>query len=201
MNNPTIYTLIAITVGSTIISSLQYYFLQLMGESAVFQSRKNLIIQFLKLPIYLDSIGTVFVAAVLGPFYGMLPNLLSGLLMGMTVDIYSLYYAPVGILLGFVTGLVYRKFQPKKWQIFPAALVITLPSTIISSCITAFLFGGITSSGSTVLVQLLAKTPLGMVGSCFVVQFITDYIDRVLCIAVAAVLITALRKSMKENFA
>ena len=93
---------------------------------------------FLKLPIYLDSIGTVFVAAVLGPFYGMLPNLLSGLLMGMTVDIYSLYYAPVGILLGFVTGLVYRKFQPKKWQIFPAALVITLPSTIISSCITAF---------------------------------------------------------------
>mgnify|MGYP002240325061 CR=1 FL=1 len=32
------------------------------------------------------------------------------------------------------------------------------------------------------------------------VQFITDYIDRVLCIAVAAVLITALRKSMKENF-
>ena len=127
--------------------------------------------------------------------------LLSGLLMGMTVDIYSLYYAPVGILLGFVTGLVYRKFQPKKWQIFPAALVITLPSTIISSCITAFLFGGITSSGSTVLVQLLAKTPLGMVGSCFVVQFITDYIDRVLCIAVAAVLITALRKSMKENFA
>ena len=69
----------------------------------------------------------------------MLPNLLSGLLMGMTVDIYSLYYAPVGILLGFVTGLVYRKFQPKKWQIFPAALVITLPSTIISSCITAFL--------------------------------------------------------------
>ncbi|MCY0530654.1 hypothetical protein OVV49_31740, partial [Klebsiella pneumoniae] len=36
-NNSTMYTLIAITVGTTIISSLQYYFLQLMGESAVFQ--------------------------------------------------------------------------------------------------------------------------------------------------------------------
>ena len=148
---------------------------------------------FLKLPIYLDSIGT-------GPFYGMLPNLISGLLMGMTVDIYSLYYAPVGIVLGFVTGLVYRKFQPKKWQIFPAAVAITLPSTLISSCITAFLFGGITSSGSSILVQLLAKTPLGMVGSCFAVQFITDYIDRILCLALAAVLMGALRKSMKESF-
>lgn len=107
---------------------------------------------FLKLPIYLDSIGTVFIASILGPFYGMLPNLISGLLMGMTVDVYSLYYAPVGIVLGFVTGLVYRKFQPKKWQIFPAAIAITLPSTLISSCITAFLFGGITSSGSSILV-------------------------------------------------
>ena len=145
---------------------------------------------FLKLPIYLDSIGTVFIASILGPFYGMLPNLISGLLMGMTVDIY----------LGFVTGLVYRKFQPKKWQIFPAAVAITLPSTLISSCITAFLFGGITSSGSSILVQLLAKTPLGMVGSCFAVQFITDYIDRILCLALAAVLMGALRKSMKESF-
>ena len=150
---------------------------------------------FLKLPIYLDSIGTVFIASILGPFYGMLPNLISGLLMGMTVDIYSLYYA-----LGFVTGLVYRKFQPKKWQIFPAAVAITLPSTLISSCITAFLFGGITSSGSSILVQLLSKTPLGMVGSCFVVQFVTDYIDRVLCLALAAVMIGALRKNMKESF-
>ena len=133
---------------------------------------------FLKLPIYLDSIGTVFIASILGPFYGMLPNLISGLLMGMTVDVYSLYYAPVGIVLGFVTGLIYRKFQPKKWQIFPAAIAL----------------------GSSILVQLLAKTPLGMVGSCFAVQFITDYIDRILCLALAAVLMGALRKSMKESF-
>ena len=134
----------------------------------------------LRLPIYLDSIGTVFIASVLGPFYGMLPNVLSGLLLGMTVDIYSLYYAPVGIILGFVTGLVYKKYQPRKGWVLLAAVVITIPSTIVSACITAFLFGGITSSGSSLIVQILAKTPLGMVGSCFVVQFITDYIERVI---------------------
>lgn len=153
----------------------------------------------LKLPIYLDSIGTVFTAVVLGPVYGMLPNVISGLLMGMTVDIYSLYYAPVGIILGLVTGLVYKKYHPKKWWIFLAAIVITIPATIASSCITAFLFGGITSSGSSILVQLLAKTPLGMVGSCFVVQLITDYIDRVICLYAVAVLVKAVPEKMKEN--
>ena len=149
---------------------------------------------FLKLPIYLDSIGTVFTAMTLGPIYGMLPNVLSGLLMGMTVDIYSLYYAPLGIILGLITGLVYQKYQPKKWGILAAAAVITIPSTIASACITAFLFGGVTSSGSSVLVQLLAKTPLGMVGSSFVVQFVTDYIDRVICLYFASVMVKALRR-------
>ena len=153
----------------------------------------------LRLPIYLDSIGTVFIASTLGPIYGMLPNVISGLFMGMTVDVYSLYYAPVGIILGLVTGLVYQKYKPKKWWIFVAALVITLPSTIVSSCITAFLFGGITSSGSTVLVQLLAKTPMGMVGACFVVQFFTDYIDRVICLFVVSALTKALPRNMMER--
>lgn len=155
---------------------------------------------FLKLPIYLDSIGTVWIAAVLGPLYGMIPNVISGILLGMTIDIYSLYYAPVGIILGFVTGLVYQKYQPKKWGILPAAVVITIPATIASSCITAFLFGGITSSGSSLIVQLLARTPLGMIGSCFVVQFITDYIDRVICLYIVAILTTTLHKYMGERF-
>ena len=155
---------------------------------------------FLKLPIYLDSIGTVFIAAVLGPFYGMIPNVISGILMGITVDIYSLYYAPVGIILGLVTGLVYKKYQPKKWWILLAAVVITLPSTIVSSCITAFLFGGITSSGSSLIVQLLSRTPLGMVGSCFVGQFLTDYLDRVICLYVVAVLTKTLHKYIGERF-
>ena len=49
----------------------------------------------LRLPVYLDSIGTILAGAVLGPWLGMLPNLLSGIIMGMTVDVYSLYFAPV----------------------------------------------------------------------------------------------------------
>ena len=30
---------------------------------------------FMKLPVYLDSIGTILTGAVLGPWFGMLPNL------------------------------------------------------------------------------------------------------------------------------
>ena len=53
----------------------------------------------LRLPIYLDSIGTILIGAVLGPWYGMIPNLLSGVFMGMTVDIYSLFFALLKLIL------------------------------------------------------------------------------------------------------
>lgn len=134
----------------------------------------------LHLPVYLDSIGTFFVGALLGPFYGMLPNLLSGIIFGMTTDIYSLYFAPVGMLLGLMTGLVFRWKKAQGLWIILMALIITIPTTLVSSAIAAFLFGGVTSSGSTILVQLLAKTPLGLPASVFIVQVITDYLDRII---------------------
>lgn len=132
----------------------------------------------LHLPIYLDSMGTIMTAILLGPFYGLFPGVLSALVTGMTSDIYALYYMPVGIVLGIVTGFVFQKNKSNK--LFVKSFCISVPASLISACITANVFGGITSSGSTMLVQLLAKTPLGLTLSCLIVQFFTDYFDRLL---------------------
>lgn len=143
----------------------------------------------LHLPIYLDSIGTIMIAMLYGPVYGMLPPLLYGLVMGFTLDIYSLYFMPVGLMLGLVTGLVSRYFSLKKWRMIPGAMLITIPGTIVSSVITAVLFGGITSSGSTVIVQVLNKAGLGLTASVFIVQILTDYLDRLLSLVVVSYLL------------
>ena len=132
----------------------------------------------LHLPIYLDSMGTIMTAILLGPFYGLFPGVLSALITGMTSDIYALYYMPVGIVLGIVTGFVFQKNKSNK--LFVKSFCISVPASLISACITATVFGGITSSGSTMLVQLLAKTPVGLTLSCLIVQFFTDYFDRLL---------------------
>lgn len=150
----------------------------------------------LHLPIYLDSIGTILIAILFGPVYGILPPLLYGLVMGFTIDIFSLYYMPVGIILGLVTGIVSRKVRPKGANIIPMALVITIPGTIVSAIITAVLFGGITSSGSTIIVQILNKTGLSLTASVFIVQLLTDYLDRLLSLFIIICLLRALPKRL-----
>ena len=141
------------------------------------------------LPIYLDSMGTIMIAMLYGPVYGMLPPLLYGLVMGFTLDIYSLYFMPVGLMLGLMTGLVSKYFSLKKWRMIPGAMLITIPGTIVSAVITAVLFGGITSSGSTVIVQVLNKAGLGLTASVFIVQILTDYLDRLLSLVVVSYLL------------
>lgn len=153
------------------------------------------------LPIYLDSMGTIMIAMLYGPVYGMLPPLLYGLVMGFTLDIYSLYFMPVGLMLGLMTGLVSQYFSLKKWRMIPGAMLITVPGTIVSSIITAVLFGGITSSGSTVIVQVLNKAGLGLTASVFIVQILTDYLDRLLSLVVVTYLLHVIPSDLyrREN--
>lgn len=170
----------------------------LIGMAVCINTAGGQIALLLHLPVYLDSIGTILTGALLGPLYGMVPNLLSGLIMGMTTDIYSLYFAPVGMLVGLMSGLVFKGRDVKWTGLLWPALLVTIPGTAVSSVICAVLFGGVTSSGSTILVQLLAKTPLGLTASVFVVQIVTDYLDRLISMFAVVCILRMVPGEMKQ---
>lgn len=152
---------------------------------------------WLRLPIYLDCIGTIFAGALLGPIAGMLTGLSSGVLSGVTTDIFSLYYSPIQIVTGLLAGLVlynYLQSRQSRFKLLFLTLLLSVPGTIISSIITVQLFGGITSSGSSMIVQLLHGFGLNQTASVIVVQAGTDYLDRLLSVIVVALVITALSK-------
>ncbi len=138
---------------------------------------------FLHLPIYLDTIGTILAATLFGPLAGMGVGLTSALITGVTVDLFSLYYSPVQLCIGAVAGflLYQKKFS---WSLPLKALLITLPGTIVATLITAYLFGGITSSGSSLLVQLLNGLGLNQLASIFLVQVGTDYLYKLLSVII-----------------
>ncbi len=152
-----------------------------------------------RLPILLDSMGTLFIGALLGPFYGMLPSLISGTLLGMTTDIYSLYFAPTGMLTGFMAGLILHKRVAGKLWLPVEALLVCLPGATLSAIICAGLFDGVTSSGSAILVQLLGKTPLGLFVSAWLVQVVIEFFDRMIGIVLVRGILRALPKELCER--
>ncbi|MDE7504348.1 ECF transporter S component, partial [Streptococcus agalactiae] len=148
---------------------------------------------FLRLPIYLDTIGTLLIAVILGPWYAASTAFLSALINWMTTDIFSLYYSPVAIVVAIITGiLIKRNCKPSSllWK----SLIISLPGTIIASVITVILFKGITSSGSSIIAQFLHGIGLDMTSSLILVQVGTDYIDRLISLILVFSTITLLKK-------
>ncbi|HEO4243421.1 TPA: ECF transporter S component [Streptococcus agalactiae] len=148
---------------------------------------------FLRLPIYLDTIGPLLIAVILGPWYAASTAFLSALINWMTTDIFSLYYSPVAIVVAIITGiLIKRNCKPSSllWK----SLIISLPGTIIASVITVILFKGITSSGSSIIAQFLHGIGLDMTSSLILVQVGTDYMDRLISLILVFSTITLLKK-------
>lgn len=152
-----------------------------------------------KLPIYLDAIGTLMVASLLGPKYALLAGIGSNLVGGFTTDPYALYFIPSQIATGFIAGLMYEKGMLQGKKTLLGALIITIPTSFISACIAAYVFGGITSSGSSYIVQILKVLGVPDVISVFSTQVLTDYIDKLTGVFLVAAVLRVCPKSFKAR--
>ena len=143
----------------------------------------------LRLPVYLDSIGTVMCSALLGPVNGALTGVVGSLISGFTFDVYSFYYAPVQIFTGIMAGMMFRTVWLKGWRLPIGAFIVSLHTSISSALVTTFVFGGITSAGSSYIVQIMTKLGVSLTAACFSVQIFTDYADEFIGILIAAAVI------------
>ena len=55
---------------------------------------------YTRLPVYLDTIGTLLGSAFFGPIGGVITGVLTALINGATGDLFSIYYMPSQIKIG-----------------------------------------------------------------------------------------------------
>ncbi|MBP2620106.1 ECF transporter S component [Streptococcus panodentis] len=148
----------------------------------------------LKLPIYLDTFGTVLASLVLGPLAGVGIAVLSALISAFTTDISAIYFSPVAILLALLVSIFFKNQSRPSLSLLWKTLLVSLPATILASLITVLVFKGITPSGSSLLVQGLHGLGLDLVSSTVLVQALTDYADRLIVIGVSLLVLPQLKK-------
>jgi len=141
----------------------------------------------LRLPLWLDAIGTVLAAILAGPWVGALSGLLTNVLYGITADPVSFYYGIVNLLIGLVAGLLARLgFFRRTFLAVAAGLLIALVAALSSTPINVSLYGGQTGNlwADGLFASLLARKVWLPLAS-FVGELATDLPDKV-AVAVAA---------------
>ena len=116
----------------------------------------------LKLPLFLDMIGTIVVACLSGPWVAALTGLLTNLFLALVANPVYLPYAAVSVLCGLVVGyMVKAGLFHKKWGVVVIWLVCTFVNAISASLITTFVYGGATGvNGTSVLTATLVENLL-----------------------------------------
>lgn len=136
----------------------------------------------LKLPIYLDSIGTLLGSILFGPQYGISIGVVTSLITS-TYDSYSLYFMPVQIIIGLLSGLFAKKIlESNILGKIVTVFIISVCGSVVSSLIATYLFGTITSSGSSYIVQLLRGLHVPDFLAVFIIQVFTDFLDKFISI-------------------
>lgn len=105
----------------------------------------------LKLPIYLDSIGTILVGILAGPWAGALTGLLANVIGGAIANYPQLTaYAGVAAAIGLLSGLLPETGWLRSWwKVVVIGLITGLVSALLSAPVTAYLFGGVVGNAST----------------------------------------------------
>jgi energy-coupling factor transport system substrate-specific component len=159
------------------------------------------IVLLLRLPVFLDSIGTMLVAVVAGPWAGALTGALSNVIWGLAVDALALPWWPVALFIGLVTGLCAMAGLFKSWwKVIITGFLVALTAAIVSTPIAVYLYGGITGSGSSLITAYLLQTGRDLIPAVLSTNFLVEPVDKITTALLAFAIIGGLSQRYLARF-
>ncbi|MEZ7195133.1 ECF transporter S component [Pseudodesulfovibrio karagichevae] len=144
------------------------------------------LVSLLKLPVFLDSIGTVLVGVLAGPWAGGLTGLLTNLIWGVISSPVAAAFAPVAMVIGIVAGLCARWGLFRTWWLaIVSGVIITVFNSIVAVPIRLYMFGGITGSGGDFFTAYMLALGNDLFGSVVVMVFTSNLLDKVVTALIA----------------
>ncbi|BEV72144.1 MULTISPECIES: ECF transporter S component [unclassified Paludibacterium] len=175
--------------------------LALMSAAIAINMAFGQLVSMLKLPIFLDSIGTVVVAMMAGPLAAVVAGVVTNLLWGLITDPVAAAFAPVAAVIGLVAGLCARSGG---YRTLPRALLssllITLGLMVVATPIRTYLFGGVTGSGADFAVAYLHAMGKDLLESVALTVFAANLADKVITVLVAWYVVRRLPERVLVEF-
>ncbi|MFT5701805.1 MAG: energy-coupling factor transport system substrate-specific component [Desulforhopalus sp.] len=165
----------------------------LMSIAIVINIVAGQLVSMLKLPIFLDSIGTVLVGLLAGPWAGGLTGLLTNLIWGMITSPVAAAFSPVAMAIGIVAGLCAKYGLFKTWWLaIISGVIIAVFNAVVAVPIRLYMFGGITGSGADFITSYVLALGKDLFGAVVVSVFTTNLVDKVVTALLAWGIVKAL---------
>ncbi|MFT0846260.1 ECF transporter S component [Actinomycetaceae bacterium L2_0104] len=145
----------------------------------------------LKLPLFLDTIGTVVIACLASPWVAALCGLLTSIFLALVANPVFLPYAVVSVLCGLTVGYMVRAGLFKRiWGVCLIWIALTLVNAFSAGIVTFFVFGGATGVNATsFLTASLVAATREIFLSVMTSALLENFIDKGISLAIAYVIV------------
>ena len=157
----------------------------------------------LKLPLFLDMIGTTVIACLSDPWVAALCGLLTNVFLALVANPVYLPYALSSVLCGLVIGYMVKAGLFKRiWGVVLVWLACALVNTVTASLITVLVYGGATGvNGTSVLTAALVVAVKNIVISVLSSSMLENLIDKGITVLIAYVIVRRIPKRFLSQYA
>jgi len=156
----------------------------------------------LKLPLWLDSIGTAVAAMLAGPLIGGFSGAINNIVFGITVDPISFWYLIPSFLIGLTVGsLAFMGWMSNFRRVLLLGLIVALVASLSSTPINVGLWEGQTGNvwGDALYAALVARGwPIWI--ASFLNSLVVDIPDKLLTVIVSYLIVRALPERITGLF-
>ncbi len=159
------------------------------------------VVGLLKLPLYLDSLGTVLVAILCGPWAGVIAGCVANTTASIMFSPPMLFFIPTVAVIGAFTGIWARRGFFRKWYtVLAGGILQGILAAIVSAPISAYLFSGITMGGTDFLVMYFRYVGKSILESTFLQGLAADPVDKTITYLVAFLIVRRLPHRLVIRF-
>lgn len=150
------------------------------------------IVKVLQLPIFLDSIGTVFISLIAGPWIGITTAVITSLITGSFSPEYFAFM-PVSIIMALCMGILARfKFKNIIIKTILCAFSLVAIAILVSAPIIVYVYGGNTGNTTAGITAFFLATGSNIWNAVFSTNLITETTDKIITAIVAMAIIKAM---------
>lgn len=165
----------------------------------------NIVVGFiattLKLPIYLDAIGTIIVTILGGLVPGILTGILSFLLGGLlTNPVLPYFILTQAVIAIYLYHTLNNGWYKKILHQVLCGIGLGIVAGIVSAPVIVYLFGGITGSGRSLITAFLLASGEGILESVIYSGLTSEPIDKTIQILLGVFVVKGLPRSLKNYF-
>lgn len=153
----------------------------------------------IKAPLYLDTIGTVFMAIYFGPWYGAAVGGASNFITSILTNPQGMPFMIVSIVIGLVVGFVFRKVKFSFVSSLIIGLVLSVVAPLIGTPIGVWVYGGLTGTVSDVAVMWLKESGASIFAASFIPKVFNNLLDKVGTCMILYFVISSLPKSLRSD--